>query len=35
MAAAVTLACAVIAFPIAYMAARYAGPRPRRCSISA
>jgi putative spermidine/putrescine transport system permease protein len=27
MAAAVTVACAVIAFPIAYLAARYAGPR--------
>jgi putative spermidine/putrescine transport system permease protein len=27
MAAAVTVACAVIAFPIAYMAARFAGPR--------
>ena len=29
MATAVTLACAVIAFPIAYMAARYAGPRTK------
>jgi putative spermidine/putrescine transport system permease protein len=29
MASAVTLACAVIAFPIAYMAARYAGPRTK------
>jgi putative spermidine/putrescine transport system permease protein len=29
MAAAVTLASAVIAFPIAYMAARYAGPRTK------
>jgi len=27
MAAAVTLACAVIAFPVAYLAARHAGPR--------
>jgi len=29
MATSVTLACAVIAFPIAYMAARYAGPRTK------
>ena len=36
MAAAVTVASAVIAFPIAYMAARYRRPaRSRRCSISA
>ena len=34
MAAAVTLVCAVLAFPIAYYAARYAGGAPRRCSTS-
>ena len=34
MSALVTLACAVIAFPIAYYAARYARGGARRCSIS-